>query len=224
MPIQRIDASVDSGKYSVFEEESESEMAPTSQSVQQGISWDEFDSKIRSGGDGKYFKTTPRPALISFPQSTPLDIFDRHWASHIRKYVRCTDRCPLCAVGSQPQQRVYFEVVHFEEVDGAFDPKQKEWDCPPGTAKTLRGIDMDEFKGGPLFQNFFTVYASDDGKQNFVTPVKRRDLADPPWNISVEAAQEAVQYAFEHPLTYRRPDMEEQRELAAREASAIRSA
>lgn len=221
MPIKRVDVS----KYesnAVFEEEVETEMSPRSQSLQKGVSWDDFDTRIRSGSEGLYFKSVERPSLISFPRPEAIDIFDRHWVQFARKYVRCTgERCPLCAVGNESATRVLFEVVHFEEMDGQFDDKQKLWDCPPGTAKTLRAINADEFKGGPVFRNFFTVYLED--KRNIVTPIKKRDLEDPPWRIPTEAAVQAVLYATENPLDDPEVDMEAEFLRASELASKIRT-
>lgn len=230
MPIKRVDSTkyqtdVDDG---VFEPEDENVIAPTSQSIQRNLDWNDVmdmpDRLNDTGGDGIWFKATTRPSLISFPRPGPVEVFYQHWIEMTKKSLRCLeDNCPLCAIGQQAGKRVALEIVEFaQDENGEFSERQKFWNCPPGTSKTLAEINLDPFKGGPIFQNFFSVYAQEK-KPFMIMPVKKRDLEDPPWNLDAQSLVEAVQYATDNPLEYKPVDLAAVYKTASEIASKIKT-
>lgn len=205
---------------SVFEEESETEVAEQSQSLRKGIGWDASEDYLKTSSS-VYFKATDEPALVSFAAETPVHAYKQHWVG--KTSLQCLEKdCPLCEVGETPRARVVFAVVVFEFKGAEINTVSSLWDTPPTVAKSLRAIDEDARKGGPLFHNFFSVYATGTGKQTstVVTPVKRRDLEDAPWGIPTSAAVEAVESAV-IPSVFK-PNVSELRQQLSDAASAIR--
>lgn len=157
---------------------------------------DEVQKKVKSLGD--FFVFDEDPVLLAFVQGAPFDSYLVHWVDTKdgRRSFRCTenDECPLCEVGDNPSAKFSFWVAAFEfGKDDNVDYASKIMETGTRLKNTLRDIDGDPRKGGPLEGNFFSAHRTGkkQSTQYHIARVKDRDLLDD-WQLSADDGRQAV--------------------------------
>lgn len=196
-----------------FEAENPNEHAAESAMLQAG--WDVADRLVDSSrGESKWTRNAKfghEPKLIAFIKGAPIDSFHQHWVTRQgQQSFRCpgVTECPLCKAGSQASAKFVFHILDFEtDADGNIDVSPKIWTCGIRVLETLRDINGDPRKGGPIEGKFFSVHRVGEKQkvQYVVTPVKARDL-DEDWGIPSQDALAALQDASTHEVQIFQPD------------------
>jgi hypothetical protein len=167
---------------SAFEEES---IEPTLIKVTQRKGWDaadEVQKKVKSLGD--FFSFDEDPALVAFVEGAPFDSYLVHWVDTKdgRRSYRCQDEgeCPLCEVGDSPSAKFAFWVVEYEFKGEQVNELSRIMEVGTRLKNTLRDINDDIRKGGPLETNFFSAHRTGkkQSTQYHVARVKDRDLLE----------------------------------------------
>jgi hypothetical protein len=181
----------------VFEEESfESTRIP----VKARAGWDaadEVQKKVKSLGD--FFTPTEDPALICFVQGAPFDSYLVHWVDTKdgRRSFRCADEdgdCALCEIGDSPAAKFAFWVVEFTIKEEQVDYDTRVWEVGTKLKNTLKDMNAEPRKGGPLDGNFFSAHRTGKKQttQYHVSRVKDRDLEED-WGLSAADGRKAVE-------------------------------
>ena len=156
---------------------------------------DEVQKKVKSLGDFFMFDETPK--LVAFIQGAPIDSYLVHWVDTKdgRRSYRCTetDNCPLCEVGDSPSAKFSFWVAEFEFKGEDVNYASKIMEVGTRLKNTLRDLDGDPRKGGPLEGNFFSAHRTGKKQQTqyHIARVKDRDLLDD-WELSSDDGRQAV--------------------------------
>jgi hypothetical protein len=156
---------------------------------------DEVQKKVKSLGD--FFMFDENPQLVAFAQGAPFDSYLVHWVDTKdgRRSFRCTetDDCPLCEVGDSPSAKFSFWVVAFEFKGEDVNYASKIMEVGTRLKNTLRDIDSDPRKGGPLETNFFSAHRTGkkQSTQYHVARIKDRDLLDD-WQLSADDGRLAI--------------------------------
>lgn len=196
LPKDKPDFVPEDAEESPYEEEQ-----PERRAADKNRGWDaaeEVQKKVKSLGD--FFSFGEEPTLLAFIDGAPIDSYLLHWVDTKdgRRSFRCLDEqedsCPLCEEGDNPSAKFVFWVAEFsfsgEEVN--YDSKIME----TGTKlkNTLKDMNGDPRKGGPLEGNFFAAHRTGkkQSTQYHISRVKDRDLEED-WGLDAAPARLAVE-------------------------------
>jgi hypothetical protein len=182
-----------------FEDDEDEDVTPERMSATKKGGWDaaeEVQKKVKSLGD--FFQFGEEPALIAFAEGAPIDSYLLHWVDTKdgRRSFRCLDEegdCPLCEAGDSPSAKFVFWVVEFTFKGDDIDYASKIMEVGTKLKNTLKDMNADPRKGGPLEGNFFSAHRTGkkQSTQYHISRVKDRDLSED-WEVPADAARGGV--------------------------------
>jgi len=184
----------------VFEDEDDTDAMPERTTATKRKGWDaaeEVQKKVKSLGD--FFQFGEEPTLIAFVEGAPIDSYLLHWVDTKdgRRSFRCMDEeadCPLCEEGDSPSAKFVFWVVEFTLSEEKVDYASKIMEVGTKLKNTLKDMNAEPRKGGPLEGNFFSAHRTGkkQSTQYHIARVKDRDLEED-WGVPADAAREGVE-------------------------------